>query len=209
MAAASRTCWRCNPASSGDLPHLRHVQDVGASAFSPSGDLNPGTISINGQREFANSFVLNGSDVEEDVNMGAAIVPNLDSIAEFRILTSNFDAEIWRVQRRPDQRGHQIRDECVSRRCVRIPAQHGPGCPQLFFAHPRRIRPEPVRGNLGGPIRKNKVFFFADYQGTRLTQGIDTGEIPVPSSQDRAGNLSDVASSFTTVDQNGIRSRPR
>src|SRR5277367_1711570 len=69
------------------------VQDVGAGALSPSGDLNPGTISINGQREFANSFILNGSDVEEDVNMGAAIVPNLDSIAEFRILTSNFDAE--------------------------------------------------------------------------------------------------------------------
>src|SRR5271165_1822085 len=69
------------------------VQDVGASALSPSGDLNPGTISINGQREFANSFIVNGSDVEEDVNMGAAIVPNLDSIAEFRILTNNFDAE--------------------------------------------------------------------------------------------------------------------
>ncbi len=58
------------------------TQDVGVSAFSPSGDLNPGTVSIIGQREFANSFVLNGSDVEEDVNMGAAIVPNLDSIAE-------------------------------------------------------------------------------------------------------------------------------
>jgi hypothetical protein len=53
------------------------TQDVGVSAFSPSGDLNPGTISINGQREFANSFSLNGSDVEEDVNMGAVIVPNL------------------------------------------------------------------------------------------------------------------------------------
>ncbi len=60
-------------------------------------------------------------------------------------------------------------------------------------------------GTLGGPIRKNKVFFFADYQGTRLTQGVDTGEIPVPSLQDRTGNLSDVASSFTTVDQNGNR----
>jgi hypothetical protein len=69
------------------------VQDVGASALAPSGDLNPGTVSINGQREFANAFIVNGSDVEEDVNMGAAIVPNLDSIAEFRILTSNFDAE--------------------------------------------------------------------------------------------------------------------
>ncbi len=54
---------------------------------------NPGTISINGQREFANLFIVNGSDVEEDVNMGAAIIPTLDSIAEFRILTNNFDAE--------------------------------------------------------------------------------------------------------------------
>src|SRR5271165_4163751 len=69
------------------------VQDVGASVLSPSGDLNPGTVSINGQREFANSFIVNGSDVEEDVNNGAAIIPNLDSIAEFRILTNNFDAE--------------------------------------------------------------------------------------------------------------------
>src|ERR1700689_527774 len=69
------------------------VQDVGASALSPSGDLNPGTISINGQREFANAFIVNGSDVEEDVNMGAAIIPNLDSISEFRILSRNFDAE--------------------------------------------------------------------------------------------------------------------
>jgi hypothetical protein len=50
------------------------TQDVGVSAFSPSGELNPGTISINGQQEFANSFVLNGSDVEEDVNMGTAII---------------------------------------------------------------------------------------------------------------------------------------
>src|SRR5580700_3265623 len=69
------------------------VQDVGASALSPSGDLNPGTVSINGQREFANAFIVNGSDAEEDVNMGTAIIPDLDSIAEFRILTSNFDAE--------------------------------------------------------------------------------------------------------------------
>ncbi|HYA95435.1 MAG TPA: carboxypeptidase-like regulatory domain-containing protein, partial [Terriglobales bacterium] len=68
-------------------------QDVGVSALSPSGGLNPGTISINGQREFSNAFLVNGSDTEEDVNSGTAIIPNLDSIAEFRILTSNFDAE--------------------------------------------------------------------------------------------------------------------
>src|SRR5580698_1265502 len=172
------------------------VQDVGASALSPSGDLNPGTLSINGQREFANSFVLNGSDVEEDVNMGAAIVPNLDSIAEFRILTSNFDAEYGEFS------GGQINVVTKSGRN----AFHGDAFE--FFRNTNldaRNYFSPTRGTfdqnqygatIGGPILKNKVFFFADYQGTRLTQGVDTGEIPVPSAQDRSGNFSDAASSL-------------
>jgi hypothetical protein len=63
------------------------------TSLPPSGDLNAGNLSISGQRETANGFMVNGSDVEEDVNMGTSIIPNLDSIAEFRILTNNFDAE--------------------------------------------------------------------------------------------------------------------
>jgi hypothetical protein len=172
-------------------------QDVGVSAFSPSGDLNPGTISINGQREFANSFVLNGSDVEEDVNMGTAIVPNLDSIAEFRILTSNFDAEYGEFS------GGQI--NVVTKSGTN--GFHGNAFEFLrntnldarnYFSPTRgAFDQNQFGGTLGGPIRQNKVFFFADYQGTRSTQGIDTGQIPVPSMQDRSGNLSDVASSLT------------
>ena len=69
------------------------VQDVGATILNPSGTLNPGDLSVNGQRETANYFSVNGSDVEEDVNAGTAVIPNLDSITEFRIITSNFDAE--------------------------------------------------------------------------------------------------------------------
>ena len=179
------------------------TQDVGVSAFSPSGGLNPGTISINGQREFANSFMLNGSDVEEDVNMGAAIIPNLDSIAEFRILTSNFDAEHGEFS------GGQI--SVVTKSGTN--AFHGDVFEFLrntdldarnYFSPTRgAFDQNQFGGTLGGPIRRNKVFFFADYQGTRLTQGIDTGEIPVPSLQDRAGNLPDAASAFRAVDQNG------
>ncbi len=178
-------------------------QDVGVSAFSPSGDLNPGTVSINGQREFANSFVLNGSDVEEDVNMGTAIVPNLDSIAEFRILTSNFDAEYGEFS------GGQI--DVVTKSGTN--SFHGDAFEFLrntdldarnYFSPTRgAFDQNQFGGTLGGPIQKNKVFFFGDYQGTRLTQGIDTGEIPVPSAADRTGNLADLASSLVTVDQNG------
>jgi len=164
-------------------------QDVGVSAFSPSGDLNPGTVSINGQREFANSFVLNGSDVEEDVNMGAAIVPNLDSIAEFRILTSNFDAEYGEFS------GGQINVVTKSG----SNAFHGDVFEFLrntdldarnYFSPTRgAFDQNQFGGTIGGPIRKNQVFFFADYQGTRSTHGVDTGQIPVPTLAERAGNF--------------------
>jgi Carboxypeptidase regulatory-like domain len=178
------------------------VQDVGASALSPSGDLNPGTISINGQREFANAFIINGSDAEEDVNMGAAIVPNLDSIAEFRILTNNFDAEYGEfsggqinvVTKSGTNEFHGDTFEFV--RNSDLDARN-------FFSPTRgAFDQNQFGGTLGGPIRK-KIFFFGDYQGTRSTRGVDTGEIPVPSMQGRTGNLSDLASSFVTTDANG------
>ncbi|HXW55616.1 MAG TPA: carboxypeptidase regulatory-like domain-containing protein [Candidatus Cybelea sp.] len=172
-------------------------QDVGVSALSPSGNLNPGTISINGQREFANAFIVNGSDAEEDVNSAAAIIPNLDSIAEFRILTGDFDAEYGGYT------GGQV--NVVTKSGAN--EFHG----DLFeflrnTSFDSRNYFSPTRGAFdqnqfggtwGGPIRRNRIFFFADYQGTRLTQGVDTGQIPVPSFQDRSGNLSDLESSLT------------
>ncbi|MGC2233391.1 MAG: carboxypeptidase-like regulatory domain-containing protein, partial [Candidatus Acidiferrum sp.] len=179
------------------------VQDVGASVLSPSGDLNPGTISINGQREFANSFIVNGSDVEEDVNMGAAIIPNLDSIAEFRILTNNFDAEYGEFS------GGQINvvtksggnafhgDAFEFLRNTNLDARN-------YFSPTRgAFDQNQFGGTFGGPIRKDKIFFFSDYQGTRSTQGVDSGQIAVPSVQDRTGNLSDLASAFVTTDASG------
>ena len=173
------------------------VQDVGAAAFSPSGGLNPGTISINGQREFANAFIVNGSDVEEDVNMGTAIIPNLDSIAEFRILTNNFDAEYGEfsggqinvVTKSGSNEFHGNAFEFL--RNTDLDARN-------FFSPTRGIfQQNQFGGTVGGPIVHKKVFFFADYQGTRMKQGVDTGLIAVPSAQDRTGNLSDLASSLT------------
>ena len=59
----------------------------------PSGDLNPGNLSINGQRESANGFQVDGIDVQEHMNGGTSVIPDLDSIEEFRVLTNNFDPE--------------------------------------------------------------------------------------------------------------------
>jgi hypothetical protein len=175
------------------------VQDVGASALSPSGGLNPGTVSINGQREFANAFIVNGSDAEEDVNAGTSIIPNLDSIAEFRVLTSNFDAEhgefsggqITVVTKSGGNEFHGDAFEFL--RNTNLDAHN-------YFSPTRgTFDQNQFGGTLGGPIRRNKLFFFADYQGTRLSQGVDTGQIPVPSNSDRTGDLSDMASSLTGV----------
>ncbi|MGA7695699.1 MAG: carboxypeptidase regulatory-like domain-containing protein [Candidatus Sulfotelmatobacter sp.] len=185
------------------------VQDVGASAFSPSGDLNPGTVSINGQREFANSFMVNGSDVEEDVNMGTAIIPNLDSIAEFRILTNNFDAEYGEYS------GGQINvitksggnafhgDVFEFLRNTNLDARN-------YFSPTRgSFDQNQFGGTLGGPVTRNKIFFYSDYQGTRQIQGVGTGLISVPSAQDRSGNLSDLASTLVTVTSVNINGVPQ
>ncbi|HEX4020392.1 MAG TPA: carboxypeptidase regulatory-like domain-containing protein [Acidobacteriaceae bacterium] len=175
------------------------VQDVGATILNPSGTLNPGTISVNGQREFANYFNVNGSDAEEDVNFGTAIVPNLDAIAEFRIITSNYDAEYGEFS------GGQISvitksgsngfhgDVFEFLRNTDLDARN-------YFSPTRGVfRQNQFGGTVGGPVRRDKIFFFTDYQGTRQTQGVDTGNISVPSNADRTGNLSDLASNLTGI----------
>jgi Carboxypeptidase regulatory-like domain/TonB dependent receptor len=174
-------------------------QDVGVSALAPSGELNPGTISINGQREFANAFIVNGSDTEEDVNSGTAIIPNLDSIAEFRILTGGADAEFGEYS------GGQI--NVVTKSGTN--GFHGNAFEFLrntdldarnFFSPTRGIfQQNQFGGTFGGPVIRKKLFFFVDYQGTRMKQGVDTGLIAVPSAEDRSGNLSDATSTLTGV----------
>ena len=164
---------------------------TGVASTPPSGDANPGNLSISGQRESSNGFRVNGSDVEEDVNMGTSIVPNLDSIDSFRVLTSNFDAEYG------NSSGGQVLVTTKSGAAqmhgsgLRVSAQHGSRCAQLLFAGPRGLSAEPVWRHAGRrAVSTKSVVLFADYQGTRLTEGIDTGNIAVPSLAERGGDFS-------------------
>ncbi len=173
------------------------IQAAGAAILSPSGDLNPGTMSINGQREYANGFMVNDSDVVERFTMGAAIVPNLDSIAEFRVLTGDFDAQYGnyaggRIDVTTKSGSNQFHGSVFEfLRNTDFDSRN-------FFSPERGVFQQNQMGGLfGGPIVKNKIFFYADYQGTRLTEGVDTGLIQVPSLLNRSGNFSDVASQLT------------
>jgi hypothetical protein len=171
---------------------------AGASVqIAPSGGLNPGNQSISGQREDANGFLVNGGDVKELMNGGTTIIPDLDSIAEFRVLTNNFDAEYGNYS------GGIV--NVITKSGANI--VHGTGFEFLrntdldarnFFSPERSFyRQNQFGGTIGGPIRKNKLFYFGDYQGTRSNQGIDTGLIAVPSLTQRTGDLSGIASQLT------------
>jgi hypothetical protein len=163
---------------------------AGASvAIAPSGGLNPGNQSISGQREDANGFIVNGGDVKELMNGGTLIVPDLDSIAEFRVLTNNFDAQYGNysggivnvITKSGDNTLHGSAFEFL--RNTDLDARN-------FFSPERSFyRQNQFGGTAGGPIRKNKIFFFGDYQGTRSNQGIDTGLIAVPTLAERAGDF--------------------
>lgn len=165
---------------------------AGASiAIAPSGTLNAGNQSISGQREDANGYLVNGGDVKELMNGGTSVVPNLDSIAEFRILTNNFDAEYGNYS------GGII--NVVTKSGAN--ALHGSAFEFLrntsldsrsFFSPERSFyRQNQFGGTVGGALKQNKAFFFGDYQGTRQAQGVDTGLIPVPTLANRSGDLSD------------------
>jgi hypothetical protein len=169
----------------------------GCAAAPPSGDLNPGNLSVSGQRETSNGFAVNGSSVEEDFNNGTAVIPNLDSIQDFKVLTSNFDAEYGnysggQVLVNTKSGGNQLHGSAFE--FLRNTALDS----RNYFAPTRAAYDRnQYGGTLGGPIRKDKTFFFLDFQGTGMTQGIETGNIAVPSLAERSGNFSDLVNPLT------------
>ena len=170
----------------------------GVASTPPSGDLDIGALSVSGQRETQNAFRVNAANVQEDENMGVAIVPTLDSISDLEVLTSEFDAKLG------NQSGGQISVTTRSGgdrlhgsvydyfRNTALDARN-------YFSLTRApFHQQMFGGTIGGTVPwAKKMFFFGDYQGTRQTQGVDTGLIAVPTVADRAGNLSDQSAALT------------
>ena len=195
MGAPLLTCFRCSRAYH---PSLGGIESSDTSA--PSGGLNSGSVSVNGGRGASNGFMINGGTHHNDgVENTAAIVPNLDSIQEFRIITSNFDAEYGNYS------GGQV--NVVTKNGTN--QWHGSGFEFLrntvFNARGYTFSPTPLPrssydqniygGTLGGPIKKDKIFFFADFQGTNKSTAATTSTV-VPSAADLTGNVSDWVTQF-------------
>jgi Carboxypeptidase regulatory-like domain/TonB dependent receptor len=164
-----------------------------------SGILSAGNLSVNGQRETANAFLVNGGDVSEGRNNGAGLIPNLDSIQEFRLITNSFDAEygkfsgsVMNAITKSGTNGFHgdvfefLRNDKFDSR-------------NFFDPTKAELRRNQFGYAVGGPFWKNKLFWFTDYQGTRQVAGASTGLVPVPSAGQRAG----IFDPTTFVDANG------
>jgi len=168
------------------------TSDVQFTDRPTSGTGGAGNVSVNGQRESANAFLVNGGTVEEGRNNGASIVPTLDSIAEFRLITNSLDAEYGRFS------------GAVVNAIIKGGTNDFDGSVFEFLRNDKldtRNFFDPTRGAFkrnqfgaagGGPIVKNRLFFFSDYQGTREVRGISSGLITVPTLDARAGNVGDL-----------------
>lgn len=157
----------------------------------PTGTRNEGagTVSVNGQRENSNGFLVNGGDVSGGANFEAGIQPNLDSIQEFRLLTNSFDAEYGRfsggvmntITKSGTNRIHGTAFEFL-----RNDDMDARG---FFDTGKGALKKNQFGYAVGGPAIKDKLFWFTDYQGDRQVNGGTASQVPVLSPAERQGNV--------------------
>ena len=128
---------------------------------------------VNGQRNRANNFLLDGTDNNDQFTAGrVAVNPNVDMIQEFRVSANNFSAEFGRnsasvvnVVTKSGSNRFQgtayefLRNDSLDARTV-------------FATKVDPLKFNQFGGTLGGPIVRDRTFFFASFEGLRVTRGV-------------------------------------
>jgi hypothetical protein len=141
-------------------------------------------VSVNGNRQQSNNFLLDGQEINENINNTLGYAPSPDAIAEIRVIASNANAEFGNVN------GGTVVVVMKSG----SNQLHGSAFGFLknnnldanSWANDNNVIPTPKSkytstqfgGTLGGPILKDKLFFFVDYEGMRYhTGGLQTTSV--------------------------------
>src|ERR1700694_1717667 len=154
---------------------------------------NVGNLSVNGQRETANAFLVNGGDVSEGRNLGAGLIPNLDSVEEFRLITNSFDAEYGKFSGAVMNTITKSGTNGIHGTVFEFLRNDKFDARNFFDPTKAELRRNQFGYAIGGPFWKNKLFWFTDYQGTRQVQGASTGLVTVPTADQRNGILGSAA----------------
>jgi Carboxypeptidase regulatory-like domain len=155
---------------------------------------NPGVVSVNGGRGRANNYTVNGGDGNDLFVNLPAIQPSPDAIDEFRVLTNTFDAEYGRnsgsvvnvVTKSGTNNFHGDVYEYFRNTVLNA---------NTFFNKAGGVSAPDFKqnqfgGTFGGPIRKDRTFFFVSYEGRRIRQGISSGSVFLPTAAETSGDFS-------------------
>ena len=185
------------PLNSRDTYQLLQLQPgvmstVGSSNTLVYGSDNSGAVSVNGGRGRSNNFSVNGGDANDLFANLPTVQPSPDSIEEFRVLTNTFDAEYGRnsgsvinvVTKSGTNDWHGnvyefFRNKALNANNYCLTAAEGLSCDKPQFNQNQ------FGGTFGGPIKKDRTFFFASYEGRRIRQGLQSPAVTVPTSLER------------------------
>jgi len=165
-------------------------------------------IEVNGQLPFATGYELDGTDNQDPVIGIAVINPNLDAVSEMKVTSQNYDAEFGKAvaglvtaQTRSGSNNFHgslfeyRRSDALQARDPFSQSQPDPVTGRLI---PSTLHNQ-FGGSVGGPIKKDKLFFFADYQGLREKTGT-SGVFSIPTAQARSSCLAAAVNPALTCD---------
>jgi carboxypeptidase family protein len=178
----------------------------GSSEVSTRGSFS---LSVGGSRASSTDWLLDGNDNNELTAGGISILPSIDAIQEFKVLTFNYSAQygtragptVLVTTKSGSNNYHGSVFEFL--RNTSLDAK------SFFATSTEKFNLNQFGGSFGGPIVKDKTFFFVDYQGRRLRQGKNFFGGFVPTAAMRTGDFTGVATLFNPYSTmaGGIRDR--
>lgn len=147
-----------------------------------------GTFSTDGSQTAANAFLLDGADINDAPLQGPGITPNPDALSEFQVVVSTLNPEYSRnsgaiVLEQLKTGTNQFHGDAFE-----FYRDAGLDTRNYFSLKPSPLHQNVYGGTLGGPVFKNKLFFFLAYQGLRNSTSV-TQQTTVFSNAQRQGNF--------------------